>query len=160
MMEAAAVDGAAAEESRYDRATEFYRMICGITSLSPSTMTPGAQDPLHDIGVSGRQAEDAPAQRGLRPVYGLFTHMAYEGMLPQNNPAELAIRDNVARHRNMRHKITMPDGREEFFRILTFVATCRKNGIFVSGAVVEILRNTRWDMFHPGSICRARLVRL
>ena len=76
--------------------------------------------------------------------------LAYEGMLPQNNPAELAIRDNVVRHRNVRHKITTLEGREEFSCIITFTATCHKNHIFVSRAIVEILRNTRWDMFHPG----------
>ena len=78
----------------------------------------------------------------LNAVYGLFTFLAHDGMLSQNNPVELAIRDNIVRHRNVRHKITTPEGRE-FSRTVTFTATCRKNGIFVARAVVEILRNTR-----------------
>ena len=47
----------------------------------------------------------------LNAVYDLLTHLAYKGMLPQNNPAGLAIRDNIVRHRNVRHKITTPEGR-------------------------------------------------
>ena len=147
MIEAAAVDGGAEEESRYDRATEFYRMICDIKTLSPLTMTYLTRRILAMISAypDGRLKTHL-----LNAVYDLFTFLAYEGMLPQNNPAELAIRDNVVRHRNVRHKITTPEGREEFSRIITFTATCRKNRIFVSRAIVEILRNTRWDMFHPG----------
>ena len=48
---------------------EFYHMMCGIKTLSPFTMTPDTQAPRHDIGVPGQQAEDALAQRGLRPAH-------------------------------------------------------------------------------------------
>ena len=71
-------------------------------------------------------------------------------MPPHNNVTELATRDGPVRHRNVRHQISTPEGREVFSRLLTFVMTCDMNYIFPCRAVVEMLRGPGWDMFNPG----------
>ena len=88
----------------------------------------------------------------------MFTYLAFKGMPPQNNPAELAIRDCVVVQHNMRHQITTPRGREVFSRLVTFAATCNKNGIYPSRAVLEILRNPDWDLLNPGPLWGGGLV--
>ena len=94
--------------------------------------------------------DDKPKTRLTRAVPYTFTFLAFRDMPPQNNDAELAIRDNIVVQRNVRHHITTPGGREVFSRPVTSAATCRKNGMSPYRAVIEMIRNPEWDMFHPG----------
>ena len=44
----------------------------------------------------------------------LFMFLRYPGMPPRNNGVELEIRDSVVLHRNVRHQLSEPEGREVF----------------------------------------------
>ena len=60
----------------------------------------------------------------------LFTFLRYPGMPPHNNAAELEIRDAVVLHRNVRHQLSKPEGREVFSVLISVARTCHKQESF------------------------------
>ena len=79
----------------------------------------------------------------------LFTFLRYPGMPPHNNAAELEIRDTVVLHRNVRHQLSEPEGREVFSVLISVARTCHKQGIFPRIAVEEMIRDSDWSIFKP-----------
>ena len=79
----------------------------------------------------------------------LFTFLRYPGMPPHNNAAELEIRDTVVLHRNVRHQLSEPEGREVFSVLISVARTCHKQGIFPRIAVEEMIRDPDWSIFKP-----------
>ena len=79
----------------------------------------------------------------------LFTFLRYPGMPPHNNAAELEIRDTVVLHRNVRHQLSEPEGREVFSVLISVARTCHKQGIFPRIAVEELIRDPDWSIFKP-----------
>ena len=65
----------------------------------------------------------------------LFTFLRHPGMPPHNNGAELEIRDAVVLHRNVRHQLSEPEGREVFSVLVSVARTCHKRGMFPRVAV-------------------------
>ena len=72
----------------------------------------------------------------------LFTFLRYPGMPPHNNAAELEIRDAVVLHRNVRHQLSKPEGREVFSVLISVARTCHKQGIFPR---VGVIRDPDWQ---------------
>ena len=145
--EAEAVTGDAGDEARYDRLKRFYRRIKKMKTQDPFT----TMYLTREIRAILSTFPDGKLKTHLtNAVPYMFTFLAFRDMPPQNNDAELAIRDNIVVQRNVRHHITTPGGREVFSRLVTFAATCRKNGMSPYRAVIEMIRNPEWDMFHPG----------
>ena len=79
----------------------------------------------------------------------LFTLLRYPGMPPHNNAAKLEIRDAVVLHRNVRHQLSKPEGREVFSVLISVARTCHKQGIFPRVAVENLIRNPDWSIFKP-----------
>ena len=79
----------------------------------------------------------------------LFTFLRYHGMPPHNNAAELEMRDAVVLHRNVRHQLSEPEGREVFSVLVSVARTCHKRGIFPRVAVEELARDPDWSIFRP-----------
>ena len=79
----------------------------------------------------------------------LFTFLRYPGMPPHNNAAELEIRDAVVLHRNVRHQLSKPEGREVFSVLISVARTCHKQGIFPRVAVENLIRDPDWHIFKP-----------
>ena len=79
----------------------------------------------------------------------LFTFLRYPGMPPHNNAAELEIRYAVVLHRNVRHQLSEPEGREVFSVLISVARTCHKQGIFPRIAVEEMIRDPDWSIFKP-----------
>ena len=65
-------------------------------------------------------------------------------MPPHNNGAELEIRDTVVLHRNVRHQLSEPEGREVFSVLISVARTCHKQGIFQRVAVDEMIKCPDW----------------
>ena len=145
--EVPAVDDAPDDKERYRRLWYFYERIKLRETQGPFT-TMYLTIEIHSI--LSAFPEGNLKTHLLNAVPYMFTYLAFKDMLPQNNPAELAIRDGVVVQRNVRHQITTPEGREVFSRFVTFTSTCDKNGFYPSRVVVEILHNPDWDMFNPG----------
>ncbi len=70
-------------------------------------------------------------------------------MPPHNNAAELEIRDTAVLHRNVRHHLSEPEGREVFSLLISVACTCHKRGIFPRVAVEELIRDPAWSIFRP-----------
>ncbi len=68
-------------------------------------------------------------------------------MPPHNNAAELEICDAVVLHRNVRHQISEPGGREVFSVLIAVARTCHKQGIFPRIAVEELIMDPDWSIF-------------
>ena len=68
-------------------------------------------------------------------------------MPPHNNAAELEIRNAVVLHRNARHQLSEPEGREVFSVLISVARTCHKQGIFPRVAVEELIRDPDWSIF-------------
>ena len=66
-------------------------------------------------------------------------------MPPHNNAAELEIRDAVVLHRNVRHQLSKPEGREVFSVLISVARTCHKQGIFPRVAVENLIRDPDWQ---------------
>ena len=81
----------------------------------------------------------------------LFTFLRHPGMPPHNNAAELEIRDTVVLHRNVRHQLSEPEGREVFSVLISVARTCYKQGIFPRVAVENIIRNPDWSIFEQSN---------
>ena len=84
----------------------------------------------------------------------LFTFLRYPGMPPHNNGAELEIRDTVVLHRNVRHQLSEPEGREVFSVLISVARTCHKQGIFPRVAVEELIRDPGWNIFEPPDLAQ------
>ncbi len=146
-VEAPAVDGDAGDRARHEQASGFYHKIKKMKTAAPFTVTELTREVRSMISA---YPEGRLKKHLAKAVPHMFTFLSYPGMPPHNNAAELAIRDGPVRHRNVRHQITTPEGREVFSRLLTFVMTCGMNDVFPCRAVVEMLRDPGWDMFNPG----------
>ena len=79
----------------------------------------------------------------------LFTFLRYPGMPPHNNAAELEIRDAVVLHRNVRHQLSKPEGREVFSVLVSVARICHKQRIFPRVAVENLIRDPDWHIFKP-----------
>ena len=79
----------------------------------------------------------------------LFTFLRYPGMPPHNNAAELEIRDTVVLHRNVRHQLSEPVGREVFSVLVSVARTCQKIGMFPRTAVERMIEDPDWRIFKP-----------
>ena len=79
----------------------------------------------------------------------LFTFLRHPGMPPHNNAAELEIRDAVVLHRNVRHQLSKPEGRDVFSVLISVARTCHKQGIFPRVAVENLIRDPDWHIFKP-----------
>ena len=146
-VEAPAVDGDAGDRARHEQASGFYHKIKHMKTAAPFTVTELTREVRSMISA---YPEGKAKNHLAKAVPDMFTFLSYPGMPPHNNATELAIRDGPVRHRNVRHQITTPEGREIFSRLLTFIMTCGMNHIFPCRAVVEMLRDPGWDMFNPG----------
>ena len=107
-----------------------------------------------EIAASYGDAEDKIEHDGLKfkatleyAAPCLFTFLRYPGMPPHNNGAELEIRDTVVLHRNVRHQLSKPEGREVFSVLISVARTCHKQGIFPRVAVEELIRDPGWSIF-------------
>ena len=107
-----------------------------------------------EIAASYGDAEDKIEHDGLKfkatleyAAPCLFTFLRYPGMPPHNNGAELEIRDTVVLHRNVRHQLSEPEGREVFSVLISVARTCHKQGIFPRVAVEELIRDPGWSIF-------------
>ena len=107
-----------------------------------------------EIAASYGDAEDKIEHDGLKfkatleyAASCLFTFLRYPGMPPHNNGAELEIRDTVVLHRNVRHQLSEPEGREVFSVLISVARTCHKQGIFPRVAVEELIRDPGWSIF-------------
>ena len=107
-----------------------------------------------EIAASYGDAEDKIEHDGLKfkatleyAAPCLFTFLRYPGMPPHNNGAELEIRDTVVLHRNVRHQLSEPEGREVFSVLISVARTCHKQGIFPRVAVEELIRDPSWSIF-------------
>ncbi len=79
----------------------------------------------------------------------MFTFLRHPGMPPHNNAAELEIRDTAVLHRNVRHQLSEPEGREVFSVLISVARTCHKQGIFPRQAVENIIMDPDWSIFKP-----------
>ena len=79
----------------------------------------------------------------------LFTFLRYPGMPPHNNAAELEIRDTVVLHRNVRHQLSEPEGRQVFSVLVSVARTCQKMGMFPRMAVERMIEDPDWRIFKP-----------
>ena len=79
----------------------------------------------------------------------LFTFLRYPGMPPHNNAAELEIRDAVVLHRNVRHQLSEPEGRQVFSVLVSVARTCQKMGMFPRAAVESVIKDPDWRIFKP-----------
>ena len=79
----------------------------------------------------------------------LFTFLRHPGMPPHNNAAELEIRDTVVLHRNVRHQLSEPEGREVFSVLVSVARTCQKMGMFPRMAVERMIEDLDWRIFKP-----------
>ena len=146
-IEEAAVHGGPEDVARYDLFLVFYRRIRDMNKLAPFTMTYLTREVRAMIATF----PDGKLKTHLEnAVPYMFTFLAYPGMPPHNNPAELDIRDTVVAKRNKNRQIATPDGRVDFSRLNTFTRTCYKNDILPCRAVVEMARDPKWDLFNPG----------
>ena len=109
-----------------------------------------------EIAASYGEAEGKKEHDGLKfkatleyAAPCLFTLLRYHGMPPHNNGAELEIRDAAVLHRNVRHQISEPEGREVFSVLISVARTCHKQGIFPRVAVEELIRDPDWSIFKP-----------
>ena len=109
-----------------------------------------------EIAASYGDAEDKKEHDGLKfkatleyAAPCLFTFLRYPGMPPHNNGAELEIRDTVVLHRNVRHQLSEPEGREVFSVLISVARTCHKQGIFPRVAVEDLIRDPDWSIFKP-----------
>ena len=109
-----------------------------------------------EIAASYGEAEGKKEHDGLKfkatlehAAPRLFTFLRYPGMPPHNNGAELEIRDTVVLHRNVRHQLSEPEGREVFSVLISVARTCHKQGIFPRVAVEELIRDPGWSIFKP-----------
>ena len=135
------------DAARYEAVLAFYRRVRYMKTLTPLTMTYLTRE-IRSLFASFPDGSLKTHLENAAPY--LFTFLAYPGMPPHNNPAELEIRDGVVGQRNVRHQITTPDGRAIFSRLTTFAITCRKNGMLPCRIVVEMMRNLGWNMFSHG----------
>ena len=60
----------------------------------------------------------------------LFTFLRYSGMPSHNNAAELGTRDPVGLHRNVRHRLSEPEGWDVFPVSVSVARACHKWGCF------------------------------
>lgn len=79
----------------------------------------------------------------------LFTFLRHPGMPPHNNAAELEIRDTVVLHRNVRHQLSEPEGRQVFSVLVSVARTCQKLGVFPRVAVERMIEDPDWRIFKP-----------
>ena len=79
----------------------------------------------------------------------LFTFLRYPGMPPHNNAAELEVRDTVVLHRNVRHQLSKPEGREVFSVLVSVARTCQNLGMFPRVAVEHAIKDPDWRIFRP-----------
>ena len=79
----------------------------------------------------------------------LFTFLRHPGMPPHNNAAELEIRDTVVLHRNVRHQLSEPEGRQVFSVLVSVARTCQKVGMFPRMAVERTVMDPDWRIFKP-----------
>ena len=81
----------------------------------------------------------------------LFTFLRYKGMPPNNNPVELDIRDTIVLQRNVRHKLMTSTGMHVFSILVSYTRTCQKRGIVPWKGIVELSKNTDWDIFEESA---------
>ena len=55
----------------------------------------------------------------------------------------------AALHRNVRHQLSEPEGRDVFSVPISVARTCHKQGIFPRQAVENIIRDPGWSIFRP-----------
>ena len=79
----------------------------------------------------------------------MFTFLRHPGMPPHNNAAELEIRDTVVLHRNVRHQLSEPEGRQVFSLLVSVARTCQKAGMFPRAAVERMIEDPDWRIFKP-----------
>ena len=79
-------------------------------------------------------------------------------MPPHNNGAELEVCDTVVLHRNARHQLSEPEGREVFSVLISAVRTCHKQGIFPRVAVEGLIRDLGWSIFKPSDSAQKGIV--
>ena len=119
---------------------------------------------LLEIASSYGKAEDKKEHDGLKfkatleyAAPRLFTFLRYPGMPPHNNGAELEIRDTVVLHRNVRHQLSEPEGREVFSVLISVARTCHKQGIFPRAAVEGLIRDSDWSIFKPPNLAQKEI---
>ena len=119
---------------------------------------------LLEIASSYGKAEDKKEHDGLKfkatleyAAPCLFTFLRYPGMPPHNNGAELEIRDTVVLHRNVRHQLSEPEGREVFSVLISVARTCHKQGIFPRVAVEQLIRDPDWGIFEPPDLAQKEI---
>ena len=79
----------------------------------------------------------------------MFTFLRYPGMPPHNNAAGPGIRDTVVLHRNVRHQLSEPEGRQVFSVMVSVARTCQKVGMFPRMAVENAVKDPDWRIFKP-----------
>ena len=57
--------------------------------------------------------------------------------------------DDYVLHRNVRHQLSKPEGREVFSALISVARTCHKQGIFPRVAVENLIRDPDWSIFKP-----------
>ena len=119
---------------------------------------------LLEIASSYGKAEDKKEHDGLKfkatleyAAPCLFTFLRYPGMPPHNNGAELEIRDTVVLHRNVRHQLSEPEGREVFSVLISVARTCHKQEIFPRAAVEGLIRDPDWSIFKPPNLVQKEI---
>ena len=114
-----------------------------------------------EIASSYGETEDKKEHDGLKfkatleyAASCLFMFLRYSGMPPHNNGAELEIRDTVVLHRNVRHQLSEPEGREVFSMLIQMARTCYRQGIFPRVAVEELIKDPDWSIFKPPDLAQ------
>ena len=105
--EAEAVTGDAGDGARYERLKRFYRRIKKMKTQDPFITMYLTREIR---AIPSTFPDGKPKTHLTRAVPYTFTFLAFRDMPPQNNDAELAIRDNIVVQRNVRHHITTPGG--------------------------------------------------
>ena len=133
--------------SCYRRLLSLYRRIRDMESAGCAECLDLERAVLQIAVTYGEGHKFRETLEGAAPF--LFTFLRYPGMPPHNNATELEIRDAVVLHRNMRHQLSEPEGREVFSVLVSVARTCHKRGIFPRVAVEELARNSAWSIFKP-----------
>ena len=132
----------------YRRLLSFYRRSQG-HGVCRLRRVPGPGEGRAADSRRLRGGSQVSGERLRKPPPFLFTFLRYPGMPPHNNAAELEIRDTAVLHRNVRHHLSEPEGREVFSVLISVARTCHKRGIFPRVVVEKLVKDPAWSIFKP-----------
>ena len=131
----------------YRRLLSFYRRIRDMESADCAECLGLERVVLQIAAAYGEDHKFRGTLEKAAPF--LFTFLRYPGMPPHNNAAELEIRDTAVLHRNVRHHLSEPEGREVFSVLISVARTCHKRGIFPRVVVEKLVKDPAWSIFKP-----------